>query len=408
MTGLAFLVACKDTPAPAAPSATLSAVVVGGIPATFEVGVSATLVASATYADGSTRDCTSTALWSSSNTAVATVSSAGVLAGVAPGVSEIRASCGNLSGAGRVNVTPRRTVLSVVLSGVPTDIFIPGDTARLTATATYSDGVRTDCATSATWSSSNPGVAAISPAGVLTGIVPGQTDVRAICGGTTGTLGVTVSAQPPPPEARLSVRLTDGQWFALWRITPIVFDATGSTGVGLTYRIEFGDGDETTAATATHAAGLGPSCTMPFDHDYDVCNASLTVTDRWGRVDTTATNYFLTSFDWDSFHCGYWLAYDGVPESPRSLWMHQDPVDPTRLSGAMRPGYPNPDRPMVGTVGADRSLNLTTTDGSISLVGSFNFDSPPGTWPMRGFISLRRLGTPESGNTVRYYYNTCY
>ena len=53
VVSLAALVACKDTPAPAAPTATVFAGGSRGIPASLDVGSTATLTARATYSDGS-------------------------------------------------------------------------------------------------------------------------------------------------------------------------------------------------------------------------------------------------------------------------------------------------------------------------------------------------------------------
>lgn len=57
--------------------------------ATIAVGGQLQLKAVATFSDGSTRDVTSSARWTSGSTAVATVSSAGVVTGVAAGITEI-------------------------------------------------------------------------------------------------------------------------------------------------------------------------------------------------------------------------------------------------------------------------------------------------------------------------------
>jgi len=71
--------------------------------ATFNLAVGFTrqLTATGNYSDGSTNDISSQVTWSSSNTGVATISSAGLITSIAPGISQIAAS---LSGVTSANV----------------------------------------------------------------------------------------------------------------------------------------------------------------------------------------------------------------------------------------------------------------------------------------------------------------
>lgn len=73
-------------------AATLTSIAV--TPATATIGVNTTqqFIAIATYADNSTGNITSSALWTSSNTAVATVLSTGVATGLSAGTTTITAS----------------------------------------------------------------------------------------------------------------------------------------------------------------------------------------------------------------------------------------------------------------------------------------------------------------------------
>ena len=79
-------------PRPTEPSPLVTTVTISGVPAMLTVGQTAPLSASATFNDNSVRSITSTAVWSSTNIAVATVSSAGLLAAVGPGTADIRAA----------------------------------------------------------------------------------------------------------------------------------------------------------------------------------------------------------------------------------------------------------------------------------------------------------------------------
>ena len=78
---------------------------------------------------------------------------------------------------------------------------------------------------------------------------------------------------PSPPEAILSISPGPAAGpLGVEAHTPFVFDGSASTGDGLTYRMEFGDGASADTETATHVVGtFGPR------------TARLTVTDRLGR-----------------------------------------------------------------------------------------------------------------------------
>jgi hypothetical protein len=82
-----FAIACGDSTTAATSASALS--ISGTAPA---VGATSQFKATATMADGSTQDVTSQASWSSSNATVATVSSTGLVTGVASGSVTVAAS----------------------------------------------------------------------------------------------------------------------------------------------------------------------------------------------------------------------------------------------------------------------------------------------------------------------------
>lgn len=91
--------ACGSSPTSAT---TVSSVVVsGGVPG---VGGSSQFAAVATLAGGVTQDVTTSATWTSSNGAVATVSSTGLVVGVAAGTAVITATYSNVAGTDSITV----------------------------------------------------------------------------------------------------------------------------------------------------------------------------------------------------------------------------------------------------------------------------------------------------------------
>jgi hypothetical protein len=384
---LIFQVGCENQ-APAAPTSTVKAVAVNGIPATFDVGATANLTASATYSDGSARDCTGAATWSSSDTRVAVVSSAGLLAAVEPGDADIRATCAGITGSGRARVTVGRRVVSVAITGIRAEWFVPGDSAHLTATATYSDNSRADCTTSATWMSSNPAVAGVSAAGVLTGVAAGQTSLGAACGGAAGEAAVTVVAQPPPPVARLFTSYDGSQVEAVWMVTPVWFDATRSTGVELKYLIEFGDGQSSAESLVAHVPAVGPNAPN---------GGRLTVTDRWGRIASATAQYLIFGFGFGSGY-DYWRGPDV------GLKLAQDRSNPTSLFGrydSWTQGGTYIGKDVAGTVGPDRSVHLVSTDGTVEFTGYYHFSSRQ---IYDHLLVLRVRGGVKDGQTVVFHF----
>jgi phospholipase C len=175
-------------------------------PANPSIGPGASLQFTATgsYSNNSTHDLTSSAAWSSSNPAAATIGVTGLAIGVAPGVTTIGAALEGQNASTTLNVGPSLTSIQVT---PPTPTIAVGTTQAFTATGIYSDGSQRDITTSVSWST-NPSVATISANGVATGVKPGQTHVVATVGTvrgaallvvTSATLtGLTVS--PPNPS----------------------------------------------------------------------------------------------------------------------------------------------------------------------------------------------------------------
>jgi YVTN family beta-propeller protein len=98
----------------AAPAPVLTGVSVAPPGASVAAGSTAQLTATGSYSDGSSTDVSSSATWSSSQPAVATVSASGLVTGVKPGTTTITAALGGLTGSATVTVTapPRAYVVS--------------------------------------------------------------------------------------------------------------------------------------------------------------------------------------------------------------------------------------------------------------------------------------------------------
>ena len=89
---------------PPTQGATVSSVAVTGTNSFTEKGATAQLTATATLSNGTTENRTSTATWASDNTAVATVSSGGLVTALATGDATISATVSGVRGTRAVNV----------------------------------------------------------------------------------------------------------------------------------------------------------------------------------------------------------------------------------------------------------------------------------------------------------------
>jgi len=135
-----------------------------------------------------------TIAWSSSNTAVATVSSSGLVTGKVAGSATITATSEGQSGASAITVV-HVPVASVTVS--PASGSVPvGSTLQLTATPKDASGNALTGRT-ITWSSSDNSVATVSSSGLVSGVVAGSATITATSEGQSGPSAITVT----PPSA---------------------------------------------------------------------------------------------------------------------------------------------------------------------------------------------------------------
>jgi trimeric autotransporter adhesin len=180
-------------------AATLVSIAVTPVNPSAARGTSRQFTAMGTYTDSSTQDLTAAVTWSSSNTAVATISNAagskGSATALAVGTATISAASGSVSGSTALTVTPA-TLSSITITPVNPSVA-PGAAQQFTALGTYSDATTQDLTATATWNSSNPAVASISNAtgskGLATAVASGSAAITAMSGSISGTAMLTVA-----------------------------------------------------------------------------------------------------------------------------------------------------------------------------------------------------------------------
>ena len=145
-----------------------------------------------------------TLTWTSSNAAVATVSSAGVVTAEGSGTTTITAGVDGKTGTANVTVAQAPVfALSITPLAAPA---VAGETTPLTAVVTDLNGTVL-IGRLITWSSSAPLVAKVDASGRLIAASPGATTVTAVSEGVSGTLAVLVA--PPAGSVAPTIAAID-------------------------------------------------------------------------------------------------------------------------------------------------------------------------------------------------------
>jgi len=152
-----------------------------------------------------------TVTWSSSNTAVATVSNSGLVSGVTPGTATITATSEGKSGTSSVTVT--NVPVATVDVTPPSASVQAGQTVQLTGTPRDAGGNPLSGRT-VTWSSSNTAVATVSNSGLVSGVTPGSITISATSEGKSGTAAITVTSSGGAPFGHVFIVVEENTNYA--------------------------------------------------------------------------------------------------------------------------------------------------------------------------------------------------
>jgi type II secretory pathway component GspD/PulD (secretin) len=234
-------------------SATLSSIAV--TPGTASMAPSGTqqFTAVGTFSDGTTQDLTSTVAWTSSNTAVATIGALNGLAiGQATGTTAVTATLGSLTSAAVTLKVSSATLRSIAATPLTASVARNG-TVQLLATGTFSDGTTQNITSSASWTSSNTGIASVG-AGLVRGVATGSAQITAAIGGVTSP----VVALAVTSATLKSIAVTPSSR-AIAAGTSLQFTATGTFSDGSTENVTSAvawASSETSVATINPSSGL--------------------------------------------------------------------------------------------------------------------------------------------------------
>lgn len=177
----------------------LTGITVGPGSAQIAKGTIQQFTATGSYNDGTSPDITSLVTWSSTQPAVAAVSSSpgtqGLALGAAPGSTSISASLGAVSSSPSSLTVSSANLVSIAVT--PQGPTVPLATSQqLVATGAFDDGTHQDLSRGVGWTTANfhSRVARVSATGVVTGLGLGGETITATdpSSGISGSTGVTV------------------------------------------------------------------------------------------------------------------------------------------------------------------------------------------------------------------------
>ncbi len=184
--------ACTSTTADHVTSPIIASVSITPPSTTISIGSQVPLQAS--IQDASGKPITGTdVFWSVQDATIATVSSVGVVTGVALGSTQVAASSNGKSGIATITVQ-KTPVASVVVTPPHVDAA-PGGKAQFTAVA-YDAAQNPLTDRTITWSTSNAAVASVTQTGLMTAVGPGAANITATAEGKSGVSTVSVSQAP--------------------------------------------------------------------------------------------------------------------------------------------------------------------------------------------------------------------
>jgi len=163
--------------------------------ATVTVGETTRLAGELRDASGASIHSEADIIWSSTDTTVARVSSAGLVSGIAAGTVRIIATGAGQNGSATVTVT-RRAVTTLDVA-TPQRTLQVGETAQLTAAPKDDRGTPLSDR-DVRWHSSDVSIASVSATGLVRATAPGSVSIEASSEGINGTVTLTVSAPPAP------------------------------------------------------------------------------------------------------------------------------------------------------------------------------------------------------------------
>jgi hypothetical protein len=174
-------------------AATLLSVAVTPDVASVAIGATQQFVATAIYSDGSAKDVTASAAWTSGTPAVAAMkATSGIAVGTDAGASVITAAFDGKNGSAKLTVLPAKLV-SIAVAPAKQDVNV-GLSQQYVVMGTFDNNTTRDITAASTFASASPAVATIAPTGLASAKMQGTAVISATSGGLSGSATLTVLA----------------------------------------------------------------------------------------------------------------------------------------------------------------------------------------------------------------------
>jgi uncharacterized protein YjdB len=274
LAGIVLAVACgksgmTDTPRPTSISLAPES-------ATLRTGTTLPLTVAVRDASGNSISA-GAVFWSSSDAAVAAVSTAGIVSGRAPGTATIAATARGLSATATITVE-NRVVATVQVAPAALSVLV-GATAPLTVRTLDAEGQELTGRT-VVWSTSSPGVAAVDASGRVTGVGTGSATITAASEGRTGATVVTVNSVPVATVA-LSPALDTLQVGETTQLAAGARDAAGNTLPGRSFSWSASDTRIATVSSTGLVVAIAPgTATVRATSEGRTAEATIVVRER--------------------------------------------------------------------------------------------------------------------------------
>ncbi len=197
-----LLIACGTPPMTGGGAPHLTALIIAPETSSIALGQTAHFKATGMFSDGSNKDLTQSAVWTSGNPSIASIDSSGLATSLSTGIANVVATSEGHSSSSVLTIS-KAALLSISVS--PADLAIAlGKDMQLTATGTFTDKSTQDLTNLVIWASSQPGVAIVSSSGLAVSRSVGISAITATLDSLNASTPLTVS-----PAALVSLAVSE-------------------------------------------------------------------------------------------------------------------------------------------------------------------------------------------------------
>ena len=229
--------------------------------------------------------------WRSSNPGVVRVSRDGTIEAPLAGVVEVTVSAEGVATTTRI-VATRPNGGGHISIGVPSSLSV-GDTAQ--ANVNIVGSTTSVPATAALWQSLDPSVASVSAGGVVRGVAPGETRIRATIQSVTAETTLTVrgvthpdSIAPPPKDTTTPTPPVPAPGVALPQVF-LTTDVASTPSAGRTLRVAAGDNLQAALDSAVPGDRILVAAGARFNGNFVIRPKSGGIADGWITVQSDGT-----------------------------------------------------------------------------------------------------------------------